>query len=239
MKIVLLEDEMIVVRDLKARLRSMGYEQIEAFDNGADFLNHIAHNGADLCLIDININGPLNGIETIKRLPDEARIPIIYLTAQGDHETFEQAKETKPSAYLLKPYNAFELQTSIELAIEHFEEQPKENNEGKSLQVIDDKVFIKHKNRYDRISVSDIQYLEAFGNYTEIHTTEKTYVAVTQLGKIEQALREPFMFRCHRSFIVNLQAVQSFDEAYVFFGEKAIPISKAQRAELMSRLRIL
>jgi len=240
MKIVLLEDEMIVVRDLKSRLRAMGYETVEAFDNGKNFLAHIASHGADLCLIDVNINGPINGIETVKRLPADSPTPLIYLTAQGDKETFIQAKETKPSAYLLKPYNGFELQTAIELAIEQFEgKDAAKEEQDKGLQVINDKIFVKHNNRYDRVNVSDILYLEAFGNYTEIHTTQKQYVVVNQLGKIESSLKDGFLFRCHRSFMVNLRAVEGFDETYVFVGKKNIPISKTLRSELLSRLRIL
>lgn len=239
MRILLLEDEIIVVRDLKARLKTMGYDDVHAFDDGKDLLAYVKENGADLCLVDININGDLNGIQTVARLPEKQRMPIIYLTSQGDKQTFEQAKETKPSAYLLKPYNAFELQTAIELAIDHFEGEPETNEEDKGLHIIDDKVFIRHSNRYDRIKVSDILYLEAFGNYTEIHTKVTKYTIVNQLGKIERTLSEKFMFRCHRSFIVNLDAVDGFDDSYVFIHNKSIPIAKGQRAEFLSRLRIL
>ena len=56
MKIAILEDEMIVVRDLKSRLRQMGYEDVIAFDTGKDFLGHIERKGVDLCLVDVNIN---------------------------------------------------------------------------------------------------------------------------------------------------------------------------------------
>jgi len=243
MKIVLLEDEIIVVRDLKSRLSAMGYDRVEAFDNGKDFLQHIKKESADLCLIDININGDMDGIETVKNLPEGSKLPIIYLTAQGDKETFESAKETKPSAYLLKPYNAFELQSAIELAVQNFEDENTSNvskeEEEDSVLPIDDKIFVKHNNRYDRVSISDILYLEAFGNYTEIHTAEKHYVVVNQLGKIATTLKDKTLYRCHRSFIVNLQAVEGFDEAYLFVGKKSIPVSKSQRGELLSKLRIV
>lgn len=239
MRIVLLEDEIIVVRDLKSRLRSMGYDQVVAYDNGTDFLTHIRSKGADLCLIDININGDIDGVETVRRMPSVERAPIIYLTAQGDKATFDAAKETKPSAYLLKPYNGFELQTAIELAVEKFEAENTSGKAAADLLPIDDKIFIKHNNRYDRVHVGDILYLEAFGNYTEIHTTAKQYVVVNQLGKLAASLQDSFLFRCHRSYMVNLNAIVSFDETYVYVGEKAIPVSKSQRGELLSRLRIV
>ncbi|MFT6922236.1 MAG: DNA-binding LytR/AlgR family response regulator [Crocinitomicaceae bacterium] len=239
MKIVLLEDEIIVARDIKSRLGSMGYPDVETHDNGLEFLAYIDEFGADLCIIDININGDINGIETVTRMQEKIHIPIIYLTAQGDKETFDQAKSTKPSAYLLKPYNQFELQTTIELAIEQFEDQIEQKEEDKTLNVVADKVFIKHNGRYDRIKVNDILYLEAFGNYTEINTLEKKYTITAQLGKLESSLLDSHLFRCHRSFIVNLDKVDGFDDSCVFIEKKIIPISKGQRSEFMSRLRIL
>jgi DNA-binding LytR/AlgR family response regulator len=239
MKIVLLEDEIIVASDIKSRLGSMGYKDVEIHDNGIDFLTHIDEHGADLCIVDININGDINGIETVTRMQSKIQIPIIYLTAQGDKATFEQAKSTKPSAYLLKPYNQFELQTTIELAIEQFEEQLEEKEEDRTLSIVEDKVFIKHNGRYDRINVNDILYLEAFGNYTEINTSDKKYTIVSQLGKLEVSLADSYMFRCHRSYILNLNKVDGFDDSCAFIEKKLIPISKGQRSEFMSRLRIL
>ena len=239
MKIVLLEDEIIVASDIKSRLGSMGYPDVEIHDNGIDFLAHIEEHGADLCLIDVNINGDINGIETVTRMQDKIQIPIIYLTAQGDKETFDQAKSTKPSAYLLKPYNQFELQATIELAIEQFDGNTDEKEEDKSLNVVADKVFIKYNGRYDRINLSDILYLEAFGNYTEINTEEKKYTIVTQLGKLEATLSDNYLFRCHRSYIINLNKVDGFDDSCAFIEKKLVPISKGQRSEFMSRLRIL
>lgn len=240
MRILLLEDEIILASDLKARLKSMGYPNVEIHDNGVDFLNDIEKKGADLCLIDININGEINGIETVTKMQESIQIPIIYLTAQGDKETFDQAKSTKPSAYLLKPYNQFELQATIELAIEQFENQTEEKEEEeKTLNVVADKIFIKYNGRYDRINVNDILFLEAFGNYTEIITAEKKYTITAQLGKLESNLSDSHLFRCHRSFIVNLDKIDGFDDSCAFIEQKIIPISKGQRAEFMSRLRIL
>lgn len=245
MKIVLLEDEIIVASDIKSRLGSMGYSNVEIHDNGLDFLDHIDKHGADLCLVDININGEINGIETVAKMQTKLQIPIIYLTAQGDKATFDQAKSTKPSAYLLKPYNQFELQATIELAIEQFEANIGEavetntESEDKVLSIVEDKVFIKHNARYDRININDILYLEAFGNYTEINTSDKKYTIVAQLGKLEASLSDNFMFRTHRSYIVNLNKVDGFDDSCVFIEKKMIPVSKGQRSEFMSRLRIL
>lgn len=238
MKIVLLEDEAIVIRDLSARLNRMGYEVVAHFNNGLDFLAFMENSDADLCLIDINIKGHINGIETATKLQKSSNIPLIYLTAQGDRDTFLQAKSTKPAAYLLKPYNEFELQTAIELAIENFEAQNTE--EDKEFKIIDDKIFFKHKERFECVKVQDILFLEASGNYTTLHVYPgKSYLLVTQLGKFESLLNEKFLYRCHRSFIVNLHKVDGFDDTHIYISEHQIPISKSYKSEFLDRLRII
>lgn len=238
MKIVILEDEAIVIRDLKARLNHLGYEVVASFNNGADFLSFMTGNEVDMCLVDINIKGHMNGIETVNMLQKTHTVPVIYLTAQGDMETFNQAKNTKPSAYLLKPYNEFELQASIELALENFVEQSA--NDDKELKVIDDKIFFKHKDRFECIKVKDILFLEASGNYTTLHAQgDNSFLLVSQLGKFESILNENFVYRCHRSYIVNLHKVDGFDDSHLYVGEHQIPISKTYKKEFLDRLRII
>lgn len=238
MKIALLEDESIVIRDLKLRINSLGYEIVFAFDNAKDFLHQLDNTNVDLCLVDINIKGDINGIDAVKILQEKHNIPIIYITAQGDMETFNLAKQTKPQAYLLKPYNEFELQASIELAIENFGGEKNENSE-KDLHLINDKIFFRFKNRFESIHIKDILYLEASGNYTEIISETNKYLVVTQLGKFESLLNEKFIYRCHRSFLINLHMVDGFDDTHIYIGEKYIPISKTHKKEFLNRLRII
>ncbi|MCH8554245.1 MAG: response regulator [Schleiferiaceae bacterium] len=239
LKIGLLEDETIVIRDLKARLEHMGYDVVAACASGEEFLTAVKNTPMQLCLVDINLRGQLSGIETMQLMQKTKNIPVIYLTAQGDAKTFDKAKETNPSAYLLKPYNEFEIRAAIELAINNFEEINAAGDE-KDFKVIEDKIFFKYKNRFERVKVLDIIYLEASGNYTELHVEGgKCYLLVQQLGKFESIFKEEFMYRCHRSFIVNLHKVDGFDDVSIYIGEKYIPISKAHKKEFLDRLRII
>lgn len=238
MKIVLLEDEAIVIRDIKARLNKLGYDVIASFNNGFDFLNFMNQNDADMCLIDINIRGEMNGIETVCKLQVNHNIPVIYLTAQGDRETFLQAKNTKPAAYLLKPYNEFELIASIELAIENFEES--NASDERALKIIEDKFFFKYKERFECVKTKDVLFLEASGNYTTLHVEQgKSFLLSTQLGKIEELFQDSFFYRSHRSFIVNLHKVDGFDDSHLYIGQHQIPISKTYKKEFLERLRII
>lgn len=236
LKIVILEDELIVVRDLKKRLTDLGYDVIANFDNGKDLIQFLKHTNCDLLLADIQLKGDLDGIETVKAIKNISKAPVIFITAQSDHATFNDAKNTKPAAYLVKPYNNFDLQTSIELTLENHLNTSDPDN---SNYVIDEKIFVRGKNRFERIDLMDIQYLEASGNYTDIITEKNKYVVTAKLGQLEKQLQEVYFLRCHRSFMVNLKLVDGFDDSNVYINDKKIPISKNIKKEFLEKLRVI
>lgn len=236
LKIVILEDELIVVRDLKKKLTDLGYDVIANFDNGKDLIQFLKHTNCDLLLADIQLKGDLDGIETVKAIKNISKAPVIFITAQSDHATFNDAKNTKPAAYLVKPYNNFDLQTSIELTLENHLNTSDPDN---SNYVIDEKIFVRGKNRFERIDLMDIQYLEASGNYTDIITEKNKYVVTAKLGQLEKQLQEVYFLRCHRSFMVNLKLVDGFDDSNVYINDKKIPISKNIKKEFLEKLRVI
>ena len=238
MRIGILEDEAIVIRDLKIRLEHMGFQVVATCTQGLDFIQAVLSENVELCLVDINLGGGMNGVETVAKIKETLHLPVIYITAQGDEETFLQAKNTHPSAYLLKPYNEFEIRAAIELAIHNFE---KSNiQEDKDFKVIEDKIFFKYKNRFEKLELKDILYMEASGNYTLIHTaSDKTYTMVQHLGRFSGLLSDDYLFRCHRSFIVNLHKMDGFDENYIFIGTAQIPLSRMYKKDMLERLRII
>ncbi len=83
---------------------------------------HVAENKPDIVLLDINLKGSLDEIETAKQLAAVIRIPVIYLTANNDKATFNRAKATKPSAFISKPFKQLNLQRAIGLTISRMEE---------------------------------------------------------------------------------------------------------------------
>jgi CheY-like chemotaxis protein len=103
MTILIVEDEAIVGMDLAARLEAEGYDVLEVADNGKDALALFKANEVDLVLLDIQLKGSWDGIETAQHLKQIKSVPIVYLSGQTDEETLERAKETSPSAYLTKP----------------------------------------------------------------------------------------------------------------------------------------
>lgn len=115
--ILIVEDEMIVARDLQIRLTQMGYDVPHIAGSGEEAIGLAQKSSPDLMLVDIRLRGDMDGVETAKRIKSQVDTPVVYLTAHSDPATLSRAKETEPYGYLIKPFNAEELRTTIEMAL--------------------------------------------------------------------------------------------------------------------------
>jgi two-component system, cell cycle sensor histidine kinase and response regulator CckA len=116
-QVLIVEDERIVAGDLRSRLRRMGYRVCGIASTGADAICLADEHNPDLVLMDIRLEGTMDGIQTADTIKKTHRIPIIYLSAYADQSTVERAKVTEPFGYLLKPFEDSELRTAIEMAL--------------------------------------------------------------------------------------------------------------------------
>lgn len=134
-KILVFENEQIIAKDLKATLVRMGYDVPETVSNGEQALDSVARHRPDIILMDIMLDGEMDGIETASLIKSILNIPIIYLTAYADDKTFERAKISDHSAYILKPFEDRELQICIETTLYKcsMENKLKENEQRLSV----------------------------------------------------------------------------------------------------------
>ncbi len=116
-RILIVEDERIVAKDLTRRLRSVGYDVAGWVVRGEDAVSRAAEEHPDVVLMDIKLSGDMDGIEAAERIRLDHGVPIIYLTAFADDEILERAKVTEPAGYLLKPFSVEELRSAIEMAL--------------------------------------------------------------------------------------------------------------------------
>jgi two-component system, cell cycle sensor histidine kinase and response regulator CckA len=116
-QVLIVEDERIVAGDLRSRLRRMGYRVCGIASTGADAIRLADEHNPDLVLMDIRLEGTMDGIQAADTIKKTHRIPIIYLSAYADQSTVERAKVTEPFGYLLKPFEDSELRTAIEMAL--------------------------------------------------------------------------------------------------------------------------
>src|SRR5271157_4591762 len=102
-RVLLVEDERIVALHLRQQLARLGYAVAAVAASGEEALRQIEAQRPDVVLMDIHIEGPIDGIETTARISPDLQIPVIYLTAYAGDTTLERACATRPYGYLLKP----------------------------------------------------------------------------------------------------------------------------------------
>lgn len=124
-RIVVVEDERIVALDIRAHLQRFGYVVAAVYASGEAILENIESDAPDLVLMDIQLQGSLDGVETAERIHKNYGIPVILLTAYADDATIERAKLTQPFAYIIKPFEERELRTAIVIALYRHEMEQK------------------------------------------------------------------------------------------------------------------
>lgn len=116
-RILVVEDEAIVALDIQSRLRNLGYSVARAVPSGEAAIEAARELQPDLILMDIMLEGEVDGISAAGRIRERQQIPIIYLTAYADEQTLQRAKATDPFGYIIKPFEDRELAINIEMAL--------------------------------------------------------------------------------------------------------------------------
>ncbi len=240
-KILVVEDEMIIAAKIAMQLTSLGYEVTGILPRGEQALEHVKENKPDIVLLDINLKGNLDGIETATQMQQLYNFPIIYLTANADEGTFNKAKTTKPAAFISKPFKQLDLQRAIELTISRMaynESDPgtEKNKEEEIPCILSDRIFVRHKEKMVKIMIPDILYIEADRNYSRIFTASREYLLTITLKLIEQKLPEDLFLRIHRSYLINISQIEEVLESHVMIAQKAIPLGAGLKEKLLQRI---
>jgi DNA-binding LytR/AlgR family response regulator len=246
-KILIVEDEMIIGAKISMQLSELGYEVTGIIPRGEEAILHILENKPDIVLLDIHLKGKIDGIETATQLQKQAELSIIYLTANADEATFNRAKLTKPAGFISKPFKQLDLQRAIELAVSRMEinESISDNeisdNEDQPT-ILSDRIFIRHKEKMVKIMLADILFIEADRNYSHIFTKDKEYVLAITLKAIEEKLPMQSFMRVHRSYLINLIHIDEVIEGYIVINvinKKSIPLGAGMREQLLKRIQAL
>jgi CheY-like chemotaxis protein len=116
-RLLIVEDEAIVAADIAIRLGQLGYEVVGSAASGAEAVAMAGQTGAELVLMDIHLQGAMDGITAAHELRDRFGLPVVFLTAYGEGATFERAKAAEPFGYILKPFEDRELRIVVEMAL--------------------------------------------------------------------------------------------------------------------------
>jgi len=122
-RLMLVEDERVVAMNLSQRLGMLGYDVHAVASSGAEALERASQAWPDVVLMDIRIDGNIDGIETAEQLNSIRPVPVVYLTAHSDEATLARARGSRPFGYLLKPFSEREMHATIQMALARFEAQ--------------------------------------------------------------------------------------------------------------------
>ncbi|TPV32840.1 response regulator transcription factor [Paucihalobacter ruber] len=242
-KILIVEDEMVIAANISLQLNELGYEVTGIVPRGEEALLHIQENAPDIILLDINLKGNLDGIETAQAMQKTHNIPVIYLTANVDDAHFNRAKVTHPYGFIAKPFKKLDLQRAIELTISQVASKGSDSSNLEALNndslILSDCIFVRHLNTMVKVDIKDILYIEAERNYCRIFSKNKEYLLVMTLKDMDEKLPSKHFLRIHRSFIINISQIDEIGNSHIVIGKKAIPISKSLREELLKRLQTI
>lgn len=241
--ILAVEDDPLYAESLELVLHESGYQAFSIVDNATDALKLFKDKAPDIILMDIEINGPLNGIEFVEIISAIRPTPVIYVTAFTDAGTFNRAKLTKPSAYIVKPYHATALQAAIELALLGKDgvngngAAPDENNAAVHAGAL----FVKYNSRLIKLCVPDLLFIEVDEKYCHIHTAGKRYAVNIRLKNLLELLPANAFIQTHRSFAVRLDAVEevNLEDSLLKIKGKDIPIGKTYRDAFFAKLKMI
>ena len=116
-RILIVEDESLIAIHLQVILEQAGYAVVSMVTSGEEAIQKVKDVKPDIVLMDIVLEGEMNGIEAAEIIHSDFDIPVIYLTAHGEDKVFERAKSTEPYGYIIKPFKKEELKKTIEIAL--------------------------------------------------------------------------------------------------------------------------
>jgi DNA-binding LytR/AlgR family response regulator len=247
LKILIVEDEVLIAEDLKEILLEVGYEEIFKARNYVQAIEALDSKSIDIVLLDINLNDAKSGIDLGLHIHQNFQIPFIYITSYSDAETIASVKLTKPSAFLLKPYNKAHLLASIEIAFFNYStnlnaaDKPNKdniNNETENELIINRQFLVKDGYRYVKVPLDDILWFESDKNYIEINTQQKKYLLRTSLKKLQSLLPTDQFVKCNKQFIVNMTQVDSFNNNSIEIKGQQIAISRTEQLEVLKILKM-
>jgi DNA-binding LytR/AlgR family response regulator len=245
LRILIVEDELLIAEDLKEILVEVGYTEIFKARNYAQALEAFDSKSIDIVLLDINLNDAKSGTELGLLISQRYHIPFIYITSYSDAETIVSVKQTKPSAFLLKPYNKAHLLASIEIAFFNYStnlnaaDKPTadKTNEENEL-IINGQLLVKDSYRYVKVPLEDILWFASDKNYIEINTQHKKYLLRASLKKLQTLLPADKFVKCNKQHIVNIKQVDSFNNNSIEIKGQQIAISRTEQLEVLKKIKM-
>jgi DNA-binding LytR/AlgR family response regulator len=237
-EILIVEDEPLIAEDISETLQEAGYGVSGIAHNANDAISILKSSSPSLVLLDIKIDGPIDGLMLGRIIKDDFNLPFIFLTSYTDKETVDKVKDLNPYGFIVKPFDERELTSNVEIAIHRFK------SESKNLASIEERednesFFLKNQKALHKIKLDDILYAQAVDNYTMIYTEKSKFLVPQTLKSMEERLDSDRFIRTHRSYTVNFKYIDIITANHANLKGIMIPIGKGYKADLMNKVSLL
>jgi DNA-binding LytR/AlgR family response regulator len=231
---IIVDDDPLARKSLERLcLRQESLALAGAFERAADAISFLEETEDPVDLIFLDVEMPeMTGIEFLDRL---TVMPMVIFTTSNPEYAFD-AFEYKAIDFLKKPISIprFDQAVAKALEISSKNQDYLSTSAGNS-----NELYIKEDGRYIRVNCDEILFFENVGDYIRIKTTTGQHIIHGTLKAIDDKLKDPRFLKVHRTYIVNLSKIKDIEEGTLVIDKTVIPISRAHRQELMSRLKIL
>lgn len=246
LNILIVEDEFLVGADIEESLIGLGYNVQKCVASGPAAIAEVERRLPDVILMDIRLKGEMTGIDAAKLIRENHDVPIIYLTANADLSTIEQAKSSLPYGYIIKPFTEKDLQTNIEIARFKFEndiqmkiESDQYNALFKQGAKLQDQNFFDGEDGLLRVSFEDVYYIEEEedGLNCRLHYRDETTIIKRRLDEIENRFPSGQFFRVNARVMINNQKIFLAKEPEIIIADRmAVITADADRISSLSTI---
>ena len=226
-KCIIVEDEVMARKSLQRLCEQHeSLDLVSVFENAEDALVFLSTEKVDIIWLDVEMPG-LSGFDLLENL---TAIPQVIMTTTKIEYAFD-AYQYQVTDYLKKPIMMPRFKMAVDKVLEL-------NARKTTVSTQRQEIYVKTDGRYIRLAYTDILYIENIGDYVKIYTQDNSYIIHTTMKYLEEKLGNQFL-RVHRSFIVHLDKIVDIEENNLVIAKKVIPISRANKPELMNRLNML
>lgn len=231
MNCIIVDDEPLARAEMRSLINETSKMDILAeFSNAPSALEFLKENDVDLIFLDIEMP-MVTGLEFAEMLPK--RSLIIFTTAYSQYAL--KSYELEAVDYLLKPIDSQRLEKAINKAILYTELLSKDTIKNTIESNTADFLFIKADRRFYKVSFSDIKFIEGLKDYVVIHTIQQKLITAMNLKTIHQKVSEATFIRVSKSYVVNADYIDSFDNHSIYIDESEIPIGEVYKADFFAK----
>lgn len=232
MRCLIVDDEPIARRGMVKLVGSRSELSVAGVVGNADeALAFLGENSVDLVFLDIEMPG-LSGMELARRLPE--RCQVVFTTAYSDYAC--ESYDVDATDYLMKPIDPERFNRAVDKALTFAGMMAAaEAPESVAPTASEEVLTVKSDRRYVRLRVDEITFVEGLKDYLIIHTGERRIVTRMTVKSLEEALPPQFL-RVGKSYIVNSDKIDSFDNNDLYIGSSVVPIGVSYKQEVLKIL---